>query len=119
MKKTRSQRTLIRRNKNAFYWLIGERTKLQRRTQLQRYTLTVSQDPGFALFEGRDSGILSEMRVRLGIESMQGMRDSEITIRITELKNPIGLLFLPHLFFLFFWAVSWLHFGEKRFGLLD
>ena len=39
MAKTRSQRTLIGRNKNAFYWLIGERTKLQRRTQLQRYTL--------------------------------------------------------------------------------
>ena len=38
MKKTRSQRTLIGRNKTPFYWLIGERTKLQRRTQLQRYT---------------------------------------------------------------------------------
>ena len=38
MKKTRSQRTLIGRNKDAFYWLIGERTKPQRRTQLQRYT---------------------------------------------------------------------------------
>ena len=25
------------RNKNAFCWLIGERTKLQRRTQMQRY----------------------------------------------------------------------------------
>ena len=37
MAKTRSQRTLIGRSKNAFYWLIGERTKLQRRTQLQRY----------------------------------------------------------------------------------
>ena len=37
MVKTRSQRTLIGRNKNPFYWLIGERTKLQRRTQLQRY----------------------------------------------------------------------------------
>ena len=37
MSKTRSQRTLIGRNKNAFYWLLGERTKLQRRTQLQRY----------------------------------------------------------------------------------
>ena len=37
MKKTRSQRTLIGRNKTPFYWLIGERTKLQRRTQLQRY----------------------------------------------------------------------------------
>ena len=33
MSKTRSQRTLIGRNKNVFYWLIGERTKLQRRTQ--------------------------------------------------------------------------------------
>ena len=39
MEKTRSQRTLIGRNKNPFYWLIGERTKLQRRTQLQRYNL--------------------------------------------------------------------------------
>ena len=38
MKKTRSQRTLIGRNINAFYWLIVERTKLQRRTQPQRYT---------------------------------------------------------------------------------
>ena len=37
MKKTRSQRTLIGRSKTPFYWLIGERTKLQRRTQLQRY----------------------------------------------------------------------------------
>ena len=37
MAKTRSQRTLIGRSKNAFYWLIVERTKLQRRTQLQRY----------------------------------------------------------------------------------
>ena len=36
-KRPRSQRTLIGRNKSAFYWLIGERTKLQRRTQLQRY----------------------------------------------------------------------------------
>ena len=33
MKNTRSQRTLIGRSKNAFYWLIGEKTKLQRRTQ--------------------------------------------------------------------------------------
>ena len=31
MKKTRSQQTLTGRNKNAFCWLIGERTKLQRR----------------------------------------------------------------------------------------
>ena len=30
------------RNKNAFYWLIGERTKLQRRTQLQRYKTLLS-----------------------------------------------------------------------------
>ena len=30
MKKTRSQHTLIGRNKNPFYWLIGERTKLKR-----------------------------------------------------------------------------------------
>ena len=37
MEKTRSQHTLIGRNKKPFYWLIGERTKLQRRTQLQRY----------------------------------------------------------------------------------
>ena len=37
MVKTRSQHTLIGRNKNPFYWLIGEGTKLQRRTQLQRY----------------------------------------------------------------------------------
>ena len=45
MKKTRSQRTLIGRNKNAFYWLIGERTKLQRRTQLQRYICTPQPRP--------------------------------------------------------------------------
>ena len=30
-------RVLLGRNKTPFYWLIGERTKLQRRTQLQRY----------------------------------------------------------------------------------
>ena len=44
MVKTRSQRTLIGRNKNAFYWLIGERTKLQGRTQLQRYRRSL-KDP--------------------------------------------------------------------------
>ena len=43
MAKTRSQRTLIARNKSAFYWLIGERTKLQRRTQLQRYEVGVKK----------------------------------------------------------------------------
>ena len=45
MKETRSQRTLIGRNKNPFYWLIGERTKLQRRTQLQRYNPTPCTPP--------------------------------------------------------------------------
>ena len=34
MSTTRSQRTFIGRSKHAFYWLMGERTKLQRRTQL-------------------------------------------------------------------------------------
>ena len=43
MKKTRSQRTLIGRDKNAFYWLRGERAKLQRRTQLQRYKRAVAR----------------------------------------------------------------------------
>ena len=52
MKKKRSQRTLIGRNKTLFYWLIGMRT-LQRRTQLQCYTggytgrlRTRERDPG-------------------------------------------------------------------------
>ena len=44
--KDQSQHTLIGRNKNTFYWLIGEKTKLQRRTQLQRYILTRWLTPG-------------------------------------------------------------------------
>ena len=44
MSKTRSQRTLIGRNKNVFYWLIGERTKLQRRTQLYGVSLRTKKN---------------------------------------------------------------------------
>ena len=59
MKKTRSQRTLIGRNKSAFYWLIGDRTKLQRRTppgrtQLQRSLFHRFLD--FALSERLEPG---------------------------------------------------------------
>ena len=37
----------------------------------------VFRDPGFPLFEGRDSGFLSKIRVRFGIDRVRGMRDAE------------------------------------------
>ena len=68
--------------------------------------LKVSRDPGLALFEGRDSRFSSKMRVRFGIESMQGMRDAEITIRITGLlKEPYWFAFPTSFFFSFVWQL--------------
>ena len=37
----------------------------------------VFRDPGFPLFEVRDSGFLSKMGVRFGIDRVQGMRDAD------------------------------------------
>ena len=88
MSKTRSQRTLIGRNKNVFYWLIGERTKLQRRTQLQRYALKPWGKRKWSLFlignEGTNHVSTLLMFVFINVPTIRLSLSVELHSRIRE-----------------------------------
>ena len=52
----------------------------------------VFRDPGFPLFEGRDSGFLSKMGIRFGIDRDAGcgMRDAENNHRDYRIERKFG-----------------------------